>query len=221
MDVTFGGSAHPGELVYRTDFARLDDFWWEGSPDIRSEGNRLVVRTMLERDPQLHFMSSVFLRREFAGDVLVEYEGRSVHERSERNFKFFVHTRMRDGHDLYETRGERTGNYGEYHVMDNYLFTCLKSERRNADGTDMFRVRMRRNPGFVLRKEVHAYACENFRWYRFAYMVRGGEVAVSIDGRPELTYSWTDEEPLAGGYLGFRTYMSHLELRDLAVYALK
>lgn len=81
--------------------------------------------------------------------------------------------------------------------MDNYLFTCLKSDQQNPDGSDMFRYRMRRDPGFHLMKEAHAYRCENHRWYAFQYLIRKGEVGVCIDRLPHEAYTWLDPQPLA------------------------
>jgi len=218
MDVKFSDRTFSGDVVYQSDFGSLDDFWWEGSPDVRAEGNRLCVRTTLQRDDKYHFVSSVFVRKIYSGNLMVEYSGRSTSDQSHRNFNFFIHTSMPDGRDLYETRDQRTGDYPEYHVMSNYLFTCLPSDQQNPDGSDKFRYRMRRDPGFVLIKEAHAYACENFRWYRFQYLIRDGQVSVCVDGLPHETYTWLDPKPLGGGYLGFRSYMSHLEFRDLTVH---
>jgi hypothetical protein len=198
----------------------MDDFWAEGSPDVAVRDNRLCVRTTDTRDEQKHFISSVFLRRIFEGNLLVEFQGSSVADWSHRNFNFFIHTMLCDGRDLYETRGERTGDYPEYHVMDNYLFTCLKSDQQNSDGSDMFRYRMRRDPGFVLMKEVHGYRCENHRWYTFKFLVHAGRISLCIDDLDYETYTWIDPQPLTRGYLGFRTYMSDLQFKDLKIYQL-
>ena len=152
----------------------------------------------------------------------MEYEGCSLDERSRRNFNFFIHTKLSDGRGLYETRLERTGAYADYHVMDNYLFTCLPSsgrdELKNPDGSVKFRIRMRRDPGFVLMKEAHSYVCENVRWYTFQYLVRAGQVSLSIDRLPHETYTWIDPAPLQEGHVGFRSWMSHLKFKNLVVY---
>ena len=218
MDISFFDRHLQCHLVYETGFETLDEVWVEGSPDVGVKKNLLCVRTSRERDRGIRFVCSVFVRRIFEGDLLVTFEGRSVAAWSHRNFNFFIHTMPRDGRDLYATRGERTGDYPEYHVMDNYLFTCLPSERRNPDGSAMFRYRMRRNPGFELMREEHGYRCEDGRWYRFEYLVHAGLVGVRVDGRDDQTYTWVDRQALRRGYLGFRTYISDLEFRDLRVY---
>lgn len=220
MQFTFSNREFNGDLVYETDFANMDDFWVEGSPDARVADNQLVVKTRYERDETIHFVQSVFLKKVFTGSLMVEYMGQSIDEESHRNFNFFIHTTGPDGKDLYETRGERTGDYPNYHVLDNYLFTCLQSDQKDVDGCRKFRYRMRRDPGFVLMKEAHAYRCENFRWYKFQYLVNGGEISLCVDGLPHETYTWIDDKPLTEGYLGFRTYMSHLAFKDLKVYRL-
>lgn len=221
MPATFAGKALDAELLYESGFPNLDDFWYEGTPDVKAEGGSLVVRTLLERDERKHFVSSVFLKRIFKGDVLVRYRARSIHADSHRNFNFFIHTRHPDGRDLYATRGERSGDYPEYHVLDNYLFTCLKSDQQDREGFDFFRYRMRRDPGFHLMKEVHSYRCENFRWYTFEYLIRQGEVSVCLDELPHECYTWRDPQPLREGYLGFRSFMSHLEFKDLRVFQVR
>ena len=209
-----------GELIYRTDFASMDDFWAEGSPDVSVSGNELIIRTTFERDPKTHFVCSVFLRKVFTGNLLVEYEGQSRDKRSARNFNFFIHTAGPDGRDLYDTRRERNGGYDQYHALSNYLFTCVASDRKTPDGSDKMRIRMRRDPGFVLMSEAHSHRSENFRWYAFQYLVRDGEVSLCVDHLPQETYTWRDPKPLTAGYLGFRTYMSHLALRNFRVYQL-
>jgi len=67
-------------------------------------------------------------------------------------------------------------------------------------------------------KEAHSYTCEEGRWYTFRYLVKDRVISVNIDGLPHETYTWIDESPLTEGYLGFRSYMSHLEFKDLVVY---
>jgi len=216
----FADRLFTGELLYRTSFSSLDDFWWEGAPDVTVRGGELIVRTTLERDDRAHFVSTVFLRRAFQDDVLVEFQARSLHEQSQRNFNLFLHASDPAGMDLYDTRTGRTGLYDEYHALNNYLFTCVPSEQKNADGSDKMRIRMRRNPGFILEQEAHSYACENDRWYTFQYLLLGGEVSLCIDRLPQETYTWHDPSPLSGGYLGFRTYMSHLAIRGLRAYGI-
>jgi hypothetical protein len=127
---------------------------------------------------------------------------------------------MPDGRDLYETRDERTGNYPEYHELDNYLFTYLASSNEEMDMKNPARIRMRRDPGFRLMKEAHAYSCENFRWYNMKYLVKDGRVSLCIDNLPHETYTWIDEEPLTKGLIGFRIYMSQMAYKDLKVYQL-
>jgi hypothetical protein len=221
MDLSFAGTKLSGDLLYQTNFDNLDDFWHEGSPDVSVNAGSLILRTLFERDDAKHFVSSVFLKRIFRGDLMVEFQARSIHADSHRNFNFFIHTRHPDGRDLYATRGERTGDYPEYHVLDNYLFTCLKSDQQDHEGFDFFRYRMRRDPGFCLMKEVHAYRCENFRWYTFQFLVRQGAVSVCIDRLPHECYTWHDPRPLTEGYLGFRSFMSHLEYKNFSVFQVR
>ena len=218
MDLTFANTRLSGELLYRSTFENLDDFWSEGAPDVSVKDGSLIVRTELQQHPQQHHTSSVFLKKVLRGDVLVRFQARSIHEQSHRNFNFFIHTRHPDGRDLYATRGERSGNYPEYHVLNNYLFTCLKSDQQDRDGFAFFRYRMRRDPGFQLMKEVHSHRCENFRWYTFEYLIHKGAVSVCIDQLPHECYTWHDPKPLTEGYLGFRSFMSHLEFKELCVW---
>ncbi|MCD6365118.1 MAG: DUF1961 family protein [Planctomycetes bacterium] len=224
MDVKFSDRTLTGKIVYQTDFSDLDKWWWEGVEDVWAENGHLFIKTTLERtESDRDWVSSVFLNQVFKGNLMVEFWAQSFSPESHRNFNLFVHTMLRDGRDLYETRAERTGDYGEYHVMDNYLFTCLPSselqeQRPDPKAPPMFRYRMRRDPGFFIMKEAHGYVCENFRWYKFQFLVRNGEISVCVDDLPHETYTWFDENPLTEGYIGLRSFMSHLEYRDLAVY---
>jgi hypothetical protein len=219
--VHFAGRDLPAELAYASDFASLDDFWSEGTPEVTVEGGSLFVRTTLTRDARYHFISSVFCRQPFTGDLLVEFDARSIHPDSHRNFNVFMHTRLRDGRDLYQTRGERTGDYPEYHVMDNYLFTFLPGTVAGEDPARAYsRWRFRRDPGFRLMKEVYSTPIEQQRWYHFQYLVHDGVAACSVDRQPLETYGWRDPEPLPGGHFGFRTFCSHMEYRALRIWSL-
>ena len=221
--VPFGGREVKAESAYSSNFRSLDDFWWEGTPDVSVAGGSLFVRTTLTRDDRHHFISSVFCRRRFQGDVMVEFDVRSVHPQSQRNFNFFIHTSLVDGRDLFETRGERTGDYPEYHGMNNYLFTFLpgRVESEGDKAPEFARLRFRRNPGFRLMKEIYSGSVVNDRWYHFQYVVLDGLVACAVDRHPQETYGWCDSEPLREGYLGFRTFCSHMEYRELRVWNLK
>lgn len=218
MDFTFSNREFKGDIVYETDFSNIDDFWTEGSPKAKVENGELEIETVYDRTGDFHWVQSVFLNKVFTGNLMAEYKGMSLGEKSHRNFNFFIHTLGPDGKNLYETRGERTGDYGDYHVLDNYLFTCLRSDQKQPDGTDMFRYRLRRDPGFQLRKEAHGYECVNDRWYTFQYLVKGGEISVCVDELPHETYTWHDDAPLTSGYVGFRTYMSRLRFKDFKIY---
>jgi hypothetical protein len=219
--ITVANKTLRGRLVYSSDFRSLEDFWWEGTPDVSARDGSLFVRTVLQRVDSRHFVSTVFCRRPLKGNVLVEFDARSIHPEGSHNFNFFLHTTMPDGRDLFATRGERTGDYPEYHAMNNYLFTFLPAggELVQAEKVqDWARWRFRRNPGFRLMKEVNAPAVVNDRWYHFQYLVHEGLIAASVDRDPLETYAWRDDAPLTGGHMGFRTYCSHIEYRDLKVW---
>lgn len=219
MDVTFGEWTFAAELLYRPDFRSLDDFWVEGSQDVEVKDGHLFVRTAKQKNKEATYVSSVFSKRYFKGDLLVEYTARDTGTDTQGNFNLFLHTTDPSGRDLYETRGERSGEYGEYHLLNNYLFTFLRS---NVDGegqdTPRARYRLRRDPGFVLKKEAHSYEWALNRWYRFKFLSRAGVVGISVDEHPFETYCWRDPQPLSEGYLAFRTFCSHLEIKDCSVY---
>jgi hypothetical protein len=104
--------------------------------------------------------------------------------------------------------------------MDNYLFTYLpgRVQSEGEAAPEVARWRFRRNPGFKLIKEVHAGPIEQHRWRHFQYVVHDGLVACSVDRDPLETYGWRDPEPLKEGYIGFRTFCSHMEYRALRVW---
>ncbi|MFC1582643.1 DUF1961 family protein [Planctomycetota bacterium] len=218
MNIDLPDRTVDGELVYENDFSSLDDIWWEGGTEVKADGNSLFVSTALDRGDSFDWVISVFLKPRFQGDLLVDYRAQSVHADCHLNFNFFIHTDMPDGRDLFETRAERTGNYSEYHELSNYLFTSLPAGDAEVEGETVMRQRMRRDPGFRLMKEVHSGTCEHFRWYRFRYLVKDGEVRIYVDEDPCESYAWRDPQPLTSGHIGFRSYCSMLEYRDLRVY---
>jgi hypothetical protein len=221
--ITFGDRNFQANLQYASEFTSLDDFWFEGTPDVTVSGGSMYLRTALARDERHHYVSSVFCRERFREDVMIEFDARSIHLLSQRNFNFFIHTTMDDGRDLYQTRRERTGDYPEYHSMRNYLFTFLPTVVEAAGATEptAARWRFRRNPGFTLIKEVISSTIEQQRWIHFQYSVHDGLVACSVDRNPLQTFGWHDPEPLREGYFGFRTYCSHLEYRNLRVWNIR
>ncbi|MFH1377148.1 MAG: DUF1961 family protein [Planctomycetota bacterium] len=206
------------DLIYKNEFSTMDDLWCEGSPDMSVENQKLVLKTTFDRSPDCRFVMTAFIRKIFDGDLLVSFDAQDIDDQPHRNFNFFLHTTNGDGRDVYETRNERNGDYPNYHTMNNYLFTALNSDKTNPDGSSQFRFRMRRNPGFLLMKEAFGYRCEAQRWYGFKYLLSNGTVSMTIDDLPEQTYQWRDPDPLRSGYLGVRTYMSHLSIRRLKVF---
>jgi hypothetical protein len=218
MKERFADRDIPVDLIYENAFSDLDGLWYEGSPDMSVENNQLLLKTTFDRTPDCRFVMTAFIKKIFKGDLLVSFDAQDIDDQPHRNFNFFLHTTNRDGRDVYETRNERNGDYPNYHTMNNYLFTALNSDKTNPDGSTQFRFRMRRDPGFGLMNEAFGYRCEAQRWYGFKYLLSNGTVSMTIDDLPEQTYCWRDPEPLCCGYLGFRTYMSHLAIRKLKVF---
>lgn len=223
MKIKFGKEFIDCDLIYENEFTSLDDLWSEGSQNLFVDKKQLHIQCELGEERnivnhQQQHVASVFFNRKFSGNLLISFQACSDNQNSKRNFNFFIHTKDNTNENLKITRDNRSGDYREYHQMQNYLITCLPSEQKNNDGTDKFRIRMRKNPGFELMNEIHEYACENFRWYQFSYLIRHKEVAISIDQKPELTFNLSDTTPLTEGYMGFRTFCSWLTYKDFKVY---
>lgn len=151
---------------------------------------------------------TVWAAREFPEDVIVEYTATchedDTDEITGRNFNCFFAATGADGEAGTLAETDRSGDYGEYHGIPNYVFTLTYRHTR-----------MRRDPGFEKRSEFRVGAQPDHS-YDVQLLKRGGEIAATLDGR--LVHRWTDPDPLGAGWVGLRTWNTHLTYDRWEVY---
>jgi hypothetical protein len=187
--------AAKSELVHETfsDDAWRDRWQVEGDPEIKVHDGRLNVVT--KHEPVSAEAATIWWRRPLPADVLIEFTAGSTppaDDNNAANLNLFVHARELDGSAYHFGR---SGAYGHYHKIPNYIFTLTGGFQ---DGW----ARVRRNPGFNLVSEDEAWRSEVGQSYRFRVLIAGGRVRCWIDEK--LVHDFRDADPLPGGHFALR-----------------
>ena len=192
----------------------LPAIWWSEGDVGRIKDGRLFV----DADKDSLGVSTVWLDREFSGDVRVEFDAHIVSSRDTANnincFLFYSDPR---GRDLRASKEDRaSGAYKYYHSLNGYIFTYL------ANGNpEEARVRLRFNPGFELLDENFGYECKTGTTYRvqitrknnhFEYRVNGKELTNTV-GKQAVSHE--------AGLFGFRTWHTCLWWDNLVITQLE
>ena len=214
---TFDDAPHGDELP--------EGWWVEGGERVWVEDGRLHVRANPAQDTGTESkVCTVWLDREFGGDLRVEFDAHVVASgREVNNINFFFLYSDPSGRPLSESRdGRANAAYGLYHVLNGYIVTFLQdvsnAEQRWPDGTPKARFRLRRCPGFELIDEGFDYHCRQGVTYHVAMTRRGKRVSYAVDG---VVYAEAeDPEPLDRGLIGLRTFYTELWWDNLEVVGL-
>ena len=191
--------------LYEDRFDTLSSDWTpEGGALLSLSGGRLYINAARER---LHFCT-LWCARRFDGDTLVEYTARVEKGDGHTNINFFLFGSNPDGSPPLVNSRERTGDYGEYHLMHNYIFTFL-NDLPPGSRNEKARIRFRKNPGFRLLAETWRSPVEKGRDYRFAVAVQGARMRFYVDGAAVFDYM-DDDAPIRGGWHAFRTWKTHM-----------
>ena len=151
--------------------------------------------------------ATIWCRRTFSGPQVVEYDVRMADFSFQAMFNIFLLASMPgEGPGILETGGQRTGQYTEYHQLNNYLVTILNQNRPEVKRL-LCRVRMRLNPGFNLRHESWHPPLQYGRVYHVVYVVRPPEVLVFLDDVQVGGCSY--ETVLDQGLHGLRLWNTH------------
>ncbi|MEX2566499.1 MAG: DUF6250 domain-containing protein [Cyclobacteriaceae bacterium] len=146
----------------------------EGVPATIQNGRLFVYADI--REPRV---ATVWLDREFSGNLQVEYDVHVVSsEEIANNLNFFFLYSDPDGRNLRETKKEREdGLYARYHKLKGYIFTHL------ANGTvSPARFRLRQNPRFELLHEWYGYECKTATTYRIKVVKMDKNIQYWVDG---------------------------------------
>lgn len=197
-----------GDRLWRADFGDESAFQVEAQGgDLQFTGDALEIDCTENEDGV-----TVWRPETFPDDVLVEYTA-TCHEDTEadgrtsgRNLNLFFAAAGDDGDPEALAETDRTGAYNEYHDLPNYVFTLTYHHSR-----------MRRDPGFENRSEF-VVGTQPDHAYDVQVLKRGGDIAAAVDGR--LLHHWHDEVPHGEGWVGLRTWNTHVTFHDWTVYEL-
>lgn len=226
-----------GESVYEENFETPEapGYWVEGdSTQVWVESGRLILDGNVEGTPVV----TVFIDQEFEGDLYFAYEAEVLasntasgypEPRNVNNLNTFVHYSDPAGRDLKETRGERAdGGYAHYHKLNGYIVTFLNgymANRREESEmlleVDTGRIRLRENPGFVLRKEAFQEKSVEGRPYQLQFIYHQGEFLFFIDDVFQLSFTASKTHRFDRGYFAFRTFATKMAVGQFEVRKIK
>jgi len=183
----------------------LDRWVVEGNSQVTIREGRLLIET-----PDRGY-ATVWYREPFQGHQLIRFRARVLPPQAASNINFFFCASLPDAGDFFAQ--ERTGAYAEYHQINNYTltFTGRREDRDRAGNLAApGYMRLRKNPGFMLKDENLAFKAEVETDYDIAIMKFGARIKVFVNGLPAL--DWWDygdtspEDIWMNGYAGFRTF---------------
>lgn len=190
----------------------LENWWVEGGERVWVEGGRLHMRADNPKIPG-GGVATAWCKKEHPADFSLSLDANVISSAPDVNNinLFFCYTDP-SGVALYQTRDARKfAEYEAYHTLRGYIVTFLNGGEEgglNADGSYKARIRIRRNPGFVILAETFKKQCRQGVTYRVGIRKQGGAIAFSVDG--ETLLEATDPQPLGAGLLGLRTYRTYL-----------
>lgn len=210
--IEIDGRSWLAKELAREDFA--DGAWstrWvpEGAAEIRPDAGRLNVvttSTAAHEEPG----ATLWWKQPLPANVLIEFTAGAElpAEKNAANLNLILHAQESDGSPY---RYGRSGKYGEYHTLPNYILTLTGGFQ---DGW----ARVRRNPGFNLLAENREIRSEPGRVYRVRVAIADGRIRCWLDGR--LIHDVVDAAPLPGGHFALRTWQSRVWWSNLRIYSL-
>ncbi len=164
--------------------------------------------------------SNVWCRRNFEGDVLVEFRARLLSPDQEwvypgrphggKNINIRLHVEGPNGEDILDVaeRLQEEGT-GPNRIGDDqyrgYFFTWTF---RHA--------RLRRSPGYENVSENLDILPEVGPWYTISVLRTGNRLRYFVDGR--MVHDYSDPDPFDRGKIGFALWHSRVEIDSLAVF---
>jgi len=207
-----------GNVVYQETFDYPDGVlpvnWWSEGVPAEIRGGRLFV----DADCIQPRVSTVWLNREFSGNIIVTFDVQVVSSAdTSNNINLFLLYSDPSGKPLIETREVRAnGNYNHYHQLNGYIFTQL------ANGQEIpARFRFRYNPGFILLHEKFEYECKAGIKYQVHITVKNGLVEYRVNGERIFGEMLDAAYIHPKGLVGFRTFHTALWWDNLKIEQLK
>ncbi len=209
------------ETLFEDDFAADSGQWLaEGGAEVVVKDGRMSFDARQSKPA----VETVWCKQAFEGDCVIEYTARVEAGDGNTNLNFFIYGCNPDGSSVLLTTADRSGAYGEYHKIPNYIVTYLNMDDRQKQDIDAadssklrVRVRFRKDPGFNLIHETwRDPAIEKGRDYRFTIVIQGPRTRLYVDGL--LVFDHSDRGPLhRHGHHGFRTWATFVSVDEFRV----
>ena len=203
--------------LYSDSFDRDSGDWYvEGGRSVAIRDGRLYI----DADPEEFVkgglnggVCTVWNRTRIDGDVRVDFDVCVEHSvTGTNNINFFLFYSMPDGSSPEaSTQTRKYADYADYHQLNGYIFTFLNASENKKNA----RIRIRRCPGFRLLRETYAGENRADTVYHITLIRQNGVLRFLLDGKELL--SAKDEQPLEGGWFGFRTFRTRLWFDNLKI----
>jgi hypothetical protein len=207
---------HPGDRVILKEHFNYPDGplpsnWWSEGNSAKIRNGRLYVNA----DTAPFKRATVWLNREFHGNLRIEYDACILSSRDKaNNLNFFFLYSDPNGQALRDSGTKRQdGNYPRYHSLNGYIITNV------ANGKEVpARHRLRCCPGFNLVTENYHYENKQRNIYHIIIEKRNNNLTYYVDGQVILKASADKFTQLhERGLLGFRTWHTELWWDNLVV----
>ncbi|MBN1671397.1 MAG: DUF1961 family protein [Kiritimatiellae bacterium] len=212
-----GGETITAELVFQDDFDNFDNFvnLCPNTEWAAVEG-KLIGRHRAGG-------STVWCRQDFAGDLLVEFDGRLLAPEPQ-----WISEELPDGGKNLNFRFLATGPRHE-DILTVFRDLLAEGTGPNAGGDDQYNAyfftwtwrhaRLRWSPGYKKMAEKLDYLPEVEKDYHFRCLKIGGRIRYWIND--VLLFDWTDPNPHNSGKIGFTLWRSAAAIDNLRVYRVK
>jgi len=115
--------------------AGLDNWVVEGNSEVGVRDGKLLIET-----PEKGY-ATVWYREPLDGHQLIRFRARALPPKAASNINFFFCASLPDGGEFFV--GERSGEYAEYHEINNYTMTFTGRREDRDEGGNL------RAPGYI------------------------------------------------------------------------
>lgn len=204
------------ELIYEDDFsADKGNLVLEGYGSYEVKDGALYFSDPVQQISG----STVWIDKEFSGDLYVSYNCKAINIDGAKNLNLFFLAKTLNNQDVLSE--EHSGSYPDYHKTVNSYILTFTGDYSSADGSKMESgwSRFRKDPGFVMLNDVQSAKSELDKEYFFEIFKVGTKIQVKING--ELIHDIEDPDVYEGGKIGFRTWQSDTMFDNFKVYQIK
>ncbi len=159
---------------------------------------------------------TLWYRQRMQGDVTIEYEARICGDGRVSDLNCFWMASDPTAKDVFSNAQQRGGRFVESYTMQLYYMgfggnhnTTTRFRRYTGDRRGVDSVAFR--PAILREYTDKEHLITPDHWYNIKVELTDGHARYTIDG--ETLVDFVDPHPLTSGYFGFRTTLSHAQLR--------